>query len=101
MAKPAIETVLFRLGDGVTKGEFLAAAEEMRTFIESQPGFVQRRLSCTGDGTWIEHIEWETIDAAKNAAANIGQSEHAAAFVKAIDGPSIELMHSTLEVSLG
>ncbi|QPH54809.1 antibiotic biosynthesis monooxygenase family protein [Pontivivens ytuae] len=95
-----IETVLFTLEQGVRKDDFIAAAHAMRPFIEAQPGFVHRRLSCTEDGTWIEHIEWVDMDAAKAAAASIGSAPEAAAFVGAIDGPSVRMTHSRVEVAL-
>ncbi len=100
MTKHIIETVLFKLEDGVTKEAFVKAANTSQAFVEAQPGFVHRRLSCTEDGTWIEHIEWETMEAAKAASAKIGQSEHTVAFGKAIHGPSVKIMHSELEVSM-
>ena len=72
----------------------------MRPFVEGQKDFVHRRLSCTADGTWIEHIEWESMKDAKSAAANIGSSELTKDFGKSINGPSAQMMHSELEVSL-
>lgn len=100
MSKHVIETVLFKLEEGVSKEDFIKHAETMRPFVEGQKGFVHRRLSCTEDGTWIEHIEWESMEDAKSAAANIGSSELTKDFGKAINGPSVQMMHSELEVSL-
>ena len=100
MARHVIETVLFKLEDGVTKEEFIAAAEKMRPFVEAQSGFVHRRLSCTEDGTWIKHIEWTSMEDAKKAAANLGSSELTRDFGKAIHGPSVRMMHGELEVAL-
>lgn len=100
MSKHVIETVIFKLEDGVSKGDFIKHAETMRPFVEDQRGFVHRRLSCTSDGTWIEHIEWASMDDAKSAAANIGTSELTREFGKCISGPSVRMMHSELEVAL-
>ena len=99
MAKHVIETVVFKLEADVSKEDFVASAFAMKPFLEAQPGFVHRRLSCAEDGTWIEHIEWAGMDAAKGAAAAIGNAPEAASFVKAINGPSVKMMHSDVEVS--
>ncbi len=100
MAKHVIETVMFGVEEGVSREEFVAAAAAMTPFLEAQPGFLRRRLSCTEDGTWIEHIEWEDMSSAKHAASLIGEAPEAADFVKSIVGPSVKMMHSELEFSL-
>lgn len=99
MPKHVIETVTFRLLDGVNREDFAKAATDMNSCVESCIGFIARRLSCTQDGTWIEHIEWESIEAAKVAAAGIGEDPGNAAFLRTRDGSSANMMHSKLEVS--
>lgn len=91
------ETVMFRLNDGVTETDFLAAAQTVMAFVEAQTGFVRRRLSCTEDGTWIDTIEWASMTDAKRAAAEIGKADAASGFLTAIDGPSVKLMHSEIK----
>jgi hypothetical protein len=98
MSKNVIETVIFKLIEGVIREDFVAAAENMSVWIEGRHGFIHRRLSCTDDGTWIEHVQWEDMDAAKAAAAEIGKASDNAAFLSAINGPTVQLMHSELEV---
>lgn len=98
MSKNVIETVTFKLNEGVIREDFVAAAKNMSVWIEGRPGFMHRRLSCTDDGTWIEHVQWEDMDAAKAAAAEIGKASGNADFLSAINGPTVQLMHSELEV---
>ncbi|NSX56636.1 antibiotic biosynthesis monooxygenase family protein [Parasulfitobacter algicola] len=98
MSKNIIETVTFKLNDGVSRQDFIAAANEMSPWVESRPGFLHRRLSCTEDGIWIEHIQWADMDAAKAAAAEIGKIPGNANFLSAINGPTVQLTHSELEV---
>ena len=100
MAKPVIETVLFTLTDGIGVEAFLASARAMHAFVEAQPGFLRRRLSRAEDGTWIDQIEWTDMVSAKAAAAAIGTAPDARAFVAAIDGQSVRMMHSELEIAL-
>ena len=95
-----IETVTFKLTEGVTPEAFAAAAREANAYIEGCDGFVARRLSRADDGTWIEHIEWRDMDAAKAAAAGIGDALGGSAFLSGIDGPTVELRHSHLAVSV-
>ena len=101
MTKRAIETVTFKLAEGVSREDFLEAAAASTAFVKARPGFVARRLSCSVDGTWIEHIEWETLEAAQAAAAAIQQDESVKPFLSCIEGPSVTLRHSALEVSVG
>ncbi len=100
MSKHVIETVTFTLNDGVNRDDFIAAAKGMNAWVSARPGFMHRRLSCTSDGTWIEHIQWETMSAATSAAAEIGTAPGTADFLSAINGPTVQLMHSELEVVL-
>ena len=100
MPKRVMETVVFRLKEGVTREEFAHAAEKATEFVTAQPGFIARRLSCTGDGEWIEQIEWSGMSYAKAAAAAIGSVEGNRPFLSAIDGPTVQIRHSELDVSV-
>jgi len=101
MSNHVIETVTFRLMDGVPADEFLEAARQASTFITACPGFLRRRLSREEGGTWVEHVEWASMADAKSAAASIGKDANTQAFVRAIDGSSVKLAHSELKVSAG
>ena len=101
MTKHVIETVTFKLENGTSKEDFMKTVPCSTDFVTAQPGFIARRLSCAEDGTWIEHVEWESMADAKRAAAVFGQTESMKPFLKCIDGPSATLVHSELETSLG
>lgn len=100
MTNHIIETVLFKLKDGIDGEIFAASIPGSTTFIESCPGFIARRLSCNADGQWIEHVEWETMDAAKAAASRIGSDPNTENFVKCINGPSVQMFHTQIIKSL-
>lgn len=100
MTKHTMETVTFKLAEGVTKDAFLQTVPASTDYMKGRSGFIARRLSCTEDGTWIEQIEWETMADAKAAAANLGSTESIRPFLQAIDGPSAMMHHSTIEVAL-
>lgn len=95
-----IETVLFKLVPDADPEAFRSASDAVTTFVGKCPGFIARRLSHTEDGTWIEHIEWASLAEAQSAAAAIGKEESLAGFMTAIDGPSVQLFHSTLDISV-
>lgn len=101
VAKRVIETVIFKLIDAADSAAFLEAAHAVTAYAQSCPGFVARRLSQAEDGRWIEHIEWADMTSAKAAAAGIGRAPGAAPFLRAIDGPSVVMLHSAVEVSVG
>jgi len=101
MAKRGIETVLFKLVEEVDHSAFMEAAHAVSAYAESCPGFVARRLSQAEDGWWLEHVEWADMASAKAAAAGIGGAPGVAPFFKAIDRPSVTMLHSTVEVSVG
>lgn len=100
MSTHIIETVLFTVNDGVSRSDFLRAAEATTSFVTKLTGFVSRRLSYTDDGTWIDHIEWTDLKAAEAAAASVASDPRNAEFLKAINGQSVKMMYSKLEVSV-
>ena len=101
MSTNVIESVTFRLSEGVSEKQFLEAAEQATAFMTARPGFLRRRLSCEEGGTWIEHVEWASMADAKASAAEIGKDERTQAFVRAIDCSSVTMSHSELKVAVG
>lgn len=100
MTKHTMETVTFKLAESVTKEAFLQTVPASTEYMQGRSGFISRRLSCKEDGTWIEQIEWKTMEDAKGAAANLGSTESIRPFLQAIDGSSATMHHSTVEVAL-
>lgn len=100
MSKHVIETVTFKLNEGVTREEFAEAAQTMNSFVTAQHGFIARRLSCSEDGEWIEHIEWADMGAAEAAASKIGKVESNRPFLAAINGSTVTMRHTELEVAI-
>ena len=45
-----LELVVFKLGDGVTRKQFLGTVDGVSRWISRQPGFISRELSF--DGSW-------------------------------------------------
>jgi hypothetical protein len=101
MTTHVIETVVFKLLANISDMDFLETVPASSTFIEAASGFVARRLSRGEDGTWIEHIEWNTMDDAKLASDTLMKEESVMSFLQCIDVDSVSIWHTHLEVTLG
>ncbi|NRA88706.1 MAG: hypothetical protein HRU28_15255 [Rhizobiales bacterium] len=97
MTKHTIETVTFKLNDGVSSETFVKDAQAINDFVSKRNGFISRRLSCDDEGFWIEHIEWKTLEDAKAAAAEIGNEPALAPCMEAIDGSSVKITIQALK----
>lgn len=100
MTKHTMETVTFTLNDGVSTKAFVEKAQAINDFVMKQNGFISRRLSCDDNGFWIEQIEWKTLEDAKSAAAKFVKQPALAPVMEAIDGSSVKMYHSTLEITV-
>ena len=97
MTESVLEIVEFRAsGDSST---LITAAAAMQTWLDQQPGFHWRRLAMLGDGQFIDCIEWQDMESAKNAAANIMSAPTAGAFMAHIDGRSVNMRHAMISVA--
>lgn len=95
-----IETVTFKINDTTSPAAFVQLAAAMNSYLTTCPGFMSRRLSVSETGVWIDTVAWADMDAAKAAAASIETAPEAAAFMGAIDGPSVTMLHSTVAVAV-
>jgi hypothetical protein len=65
----AIEVVIFQVRPTVARADFLQAVEETTALLKTQEGFLSRTVSQAESGEWLDILSWESIDAAKSAAA--------------------------------
>jgi hypothetical protein len=89
-----VEVSQFRLGPSVGEQAFLEAAEESQSgFLGAQAGFVSRDLLRAEDGSWMDIVRFEDLEAAH--AAFQGSSEHPAAkaFEETLDTSSVSMSH--------
>ena len=101
MTDRIIETVSFKLAEGITESAFLAEVPASTAFIKARPGFVARRLSRGADGRWLEHIEWASMAAAQSASEAFMQEPSLMGFAQSIDMASAEMRHEALQISEG
>ncbi len=95
-----VEIVRFRLKENVTRDEFAATLPASNRFLEAREGFVSRRLSADEEGTWVEHIEWTSMEAAKAAAAAFFVEDSLEPMRNAIEGKGAEVNHNRIVVAL-
>jgi hypothetical protein len=101
MSPNIIEIVSFKLVKGAEDAAFLKAVEATNTFLKSQKGFVARRMSRDETGTYIDHVEWATLDNAKAAVELSMQQPDLVPFLQMIDPNSMSMRHNALVVSIG
>lgn len=68
----AVEVVYYKLNDDVDPDEFLALSRQVETdFTSLQPGFLDRDIGISDDGTWMSLVYWKSQEDARNSIANI------------------------------
>lgn len=78
-----IEWAPFRLADGVTEQELMAASETLqREFVARQRGFIRRELLRGPDGQWADLVHWEDQRAAHDVFAAAMESPVCAEYFK-------------------
>jgi hypothetical protein len=97
---PVIEYVTFTLVPGTTESGFLAAARGTEALVRRQPGFVSRRLSQGADGRWTDAVTWPSLTEAEAAPAAVMADHDFQPFMALIDGPSAQMRHETLALTL-
>jgi len=96
-----IEIVNFNLKPNISDQQFLEYVKPSDVFVAQQKGFIARRLSKNADGSWLEHIEWETMTDAKAAGDAFVKQPNLAPMMGAIDGESVIMKHNELLITLG
>lgn len=96
-----IELVNLRIRPEVGEADFLTAAEAANGFLKTCPGFVRRRLARHEDGSWIDCVEWASMDAALKAADLFNGREETRAFNAAIAPGSVTMRHFNVLCATG
>ncbi len=99
MNNHVIETVSFKLKADITNEQFLAATKPVTAFLQAQPGFVGRHLSSDGEGQWLDHVEWKSMEQAQAAAAKFPTDPSLATLGGSLDFETVVMKHSKLMLS--
>ena len=90
--------ISFKLKDGATAEELLAASDKMQAdYLSKRQGFINRQLMNI-DGIWTDWVIWETFPDADNAMNKSEENEAAQAFASLI-GEVVECNFYSLERS--
>jgi hypothetical protein len=87
------ELVLFKLKDGVTEAEYLAASEEVMESLRGLDGYRSRRLLKGEDGWLADLVSWSSMEAALAAAEVFATLPCAARLIAAIDESTMTMLH--------
>jgi heme-degrading monooxygenase HmoA len=90
---PVMEIVTFRLVAGAEDAVFLHAAKGTADPLQLQPGFLGRSLTRAEDGTWTDHVLWDSMAAAKAGADAMMAEPAFGPFMALIDGPTVSMRH--------
>lgn len=93
-----IETVTFRLKDGVSETAFMAVARGLDAYLDRCAGLRARTLSRDETGLWREDYVWATE--ADNTAADIGfrTAPEAQAFMALVNHESVTMSHAPVSL---
>ncbi len=93
-ARKVLELVVFKLGEGVTREQFLATNDGVSAWIREQPGFLSRDLvHDAGGDRWVDVVWWETMEQAHAAAELSMTSDSCRPMFAQIDMQSALMLH--------
>ena len=88
------EIVTFRLTEGTSAKDFVAAARALEPMLRATGQVLSRTLSCDGEGIWTDHITWRSMAAAKETAAALMQDPAAAPMMGMIAPEGVSMRHA-------
>ncbi|GFE65854.1 antibiotic biosynthesis monooxygenase family protein [Litoreibacter roseus] len=94
------EIVTFRVADGISDWDFIAAAKTTEAFVQAAPGFISRTLSQDEDGLWTDYVIWASMDDAKAAAEAIMKDDTVLPFLNAIKPNSVAMRHAEILIQM-
>ena len=95
-ASKALEVVVFKLNEGVSREQFLGTNDAVSDWARKQPGFISRELSYDAEGDrWIDVVWWESMEDAGAAAERAMSSDSCAPMFALIDMESTLMIHGT------
>ena len=102
----AIEITTFKLANGLTAKEFVAANVDINEWLKLQPGFQSRRIAELEDGSIIDVLIWDSTIDGTDAAERILAETRGSPVHAAIDQPSViwriaEVRQTTTRESAG
>jgi hypothetical protein len=88
-----VEIVLFRLKAGSDSTAFLQAAQATFDLLASYEGYIDRELSVSDDGLWVDVVHWVDMTTALRAADQMMTHAVGQAFGEFIDPDTMAMHH--------
>jgi hypothetical protein len=96
MPNQIAEIVTFKLTAGTSDNDFAKALEAATAFMRGRKGFVSRRLSIGKDGTYTDHVVWDTLADAEAAMEASMKEVSLGTFIQSIDPQTMKLDHQEI-----
>ncbi len=97
----AVEITTFRLAEGLTMADFIAANADVAAWLREQPGFISRRICERDDGYVVDVLLWKSAAAGRRAAAGIMTELAGSPVHAAIDQASVDWTISAVRATSG
>ncbi|WP_417264078.1 hypothetical protein [Celeribacter sp.] len=94
-----LETVTFRLNDGVSDAEFMTVARGLDGYLDRCEGLCARTLSCDETGLWREDYVWANEPPATSADAGFMAAPEAQAFMALVTRESVNMAHAQVALT--
>ncbi|MBD1558779.1 hypothetical protein HC752_17750 [Vibrio sp. S9_S30] len=97
-----LETVNYKVLDGVTESQLLAASDQMTGFLQRSEGFLYRSLSYNPQrNTWTDTVYWKSMDNAKAASEAFMSAPETQDYASKIEMDSVEMQHQIIKSNTG
>lgn len=95
-----MEIVSFKLNEGASDTAFLEANEKLNSWVQLQPGFESRKLLKQKDDSWMDVIQWATLEQAQKAGEKIMSELADSQCMTMINPESVVMNHHELKIQL-
>jgi len=97
----AVEVTTFRLVDGVGMADFILANTDIDAWLRRQPGFRSRHICERGDGSVLDMLIWDSVEAGVRAAEGVTTEMAGSPVHAAIDQSSVDWSVSSIRHEVG
>lgn len=85
-----IETIRFKLLDGVTDADFQQRNRTVETeYMQMRPGFKARQTAVSADGEYFVQVHWATVEDAEATIGAFFGAPETQAFLAAVDKSTV------------
>jgi hypothetical protein len=93
-----IEWAQFRTKEGVSEEQVHAEARKAHDWLSIQPGYLERRLTRSDDGGWVDCLFWVDMQTAKEAAGCIHDAPETQGFLALMLPDQIDVRHFEVHI---